>query len=74
MLDITIRATKAGQNYIEQVHQISVFNIASLEGGVYEYNIYLDGKSIGMVRHRRKDGALELTRIVMQYIGSRMDL
>jgi hypothetical protein len=59
MLDITIRATKDSV-YLVQLHQISVHNIASIDGKLCEYRIYLNGKEAGKVIHHQDDGPLEL--------------
>lgn len=69
MLDITIRVTESSV-HLKQIHQISVHNIARIGpgGDQCEYRVFLDGKDIGTVRHYRTDGAVRLTRDVMNHI------
>jgi len=69
MLDITIRVTESSI-HLKQIHQISVHNIAKLKDDLYQYNIYFDGKHEGQVVHYRKDGALILSHIVLNYLKS----
>ena len=64
MLDITMRVTRSPTD-LHQIHMVAVHNTGIIEDdGRTVYDVWLNGEKQEPVKHFRRDGAIELTRIV----------
>lgn len=74
MLEVTLRVTTS-PTHLVQIHQIGIVNTTLVDtSGFTTYDVWLDGEKKDSVVHHRENGALELTRIVLESLDQKGEL